>query len=91
MNVVFETESPVIGRVWFDPRKGEIHAEISGMDHAIALGKIPDEDFESSSPITAFEIGCGGAVVVCRHHDGKETWLPADMWLPGGFTPCSPS
>jgi len=28
-----------------------------------------------------------GSVVICRHQDGKETWLPADLWLPGAFTP----
>ena len=87
MNVVFETDSVVVSRVWFDPRDGEIHAEIAGMDHSIPLGKIPDEDFESPSPIIAFQTGCEGAVVVCKHRGGKETWLPADMWLPGGFTP----
>jgi len=89
MNVAFETGSIFINRVWFDPRDGQIHDDISGMDHPIPLEKIPDEDFESSSPITAFETGCSRAVVVCRHRDGKETWLPADMWLPGGFTPPS--
>ena len=81
MNVAFETDSVVIGRVWFDPRDGEIHAEIAGMDHSIPLEKIPDDDVESSSPIIAFETGCAGTVVVCRHQDGQETWRP------GGFTP----
>lgn len=89
MNVAFETESVAIGRVWFDPRDGNIHAEIAGIDYSIPLGNIPDEDFESESPIVAFQTGCEGTVVVCRHRDGKETWLPADMWLPGGFTPLS--
>jgi len=87
MNVAFETDSVVIGRVWFDPRDGEIHAEIAGMDHSIPLEKIPDDDVESSSPIIAFETGCAGTVIVCRHQDGQETWLPGDMWLPCGFTP----
>jgi hypothetical protein len=50
------------------------------------MASIPDDDFESTSPVVGFKIGCGGAVVVCSHKDGQETWLPADMWLPGGFT-----
>ncbi len=87
MNVIFEPESAVVGHVWFDPRDSHIHAEIAGIDRFIPLKQIPDEDFESSAPIVAFRVGCEGSVVVCRHRDGKETWLPADMWLPGGFTP----
>lgn len=87
MNVVFETDSVAIRHVWFNPRDGEIHVEISGMDHSISLAKIPESDFESPTPIIAFQTECEGSVVVCRHQDGKETWLPADMWLPGGFTP----
>lgn len=87
MNVAFETDLVVVNHVWFDPRDGEIHAEIAGIDHSIPLEKIPDEDFESLTPIIAFQIGCEGAVVVCKHRDGNETWLPADMWLPEGFTP----
>ena len=51
------------------------------------LRKIPDADFESASPLIAFETGCDGAVIVCHNRDGKATWVPADMWLPGWFTP----
>jgi hypothetical protein len=32
-------------------------------------------------------LGCEGTVVICHHGDGEETWLPVDLWLPGGFTP----
>ena len=87
MNVDFNTDSVRIGRVWFDPRAGDIHVEICGMDHSLRLAEIPNEDFESDTPIIAFQTGGEGSVVVCLHRDGQETWLPADMWLPGGFTP----
>jgi len=81
MNVVFES-SPVVEQVSFDPRSNEIHALIAGIEFAFPLSNIPEEDFESTSPIIGFAIGCEGAVVVCKHRDGSETWLPADMWLP---------
>ena len=81
MNVVFES-SPVVEQVSFDPRSNEIHALIAGIEFAFPLSEIPEEDFESASPIIGFAIGCKGAVVVCKHRDGSETWLPADMWLP---------
>ena len=81
MNVVFES-SPVVEQVSFDPRSNEIHALIAGIEFAFPLSNIPEEDFESASPIIGFAIGCEGTVVVCKHRDGSETWLPADMWLP---------
>ena len=81
MNVVFES-SPAVEQVSFDPRSNEIHAFITGIEHVFPLSAIPEEDFESASPIVGFAIGCEGAVVVCKHRDGSETWLPADMWLP---------
>ena len=81
MNVVFES-SPVVEQVSFDSRSNEIHALIAGIEFAFPLSNIPEEDFESTSPIIGFAIGCEGTVVVCKHRDGSETWLPADMWLP---------
>jgi hypothetical protein len=81
MNVVFES-SPVVEQVSFDPRSNEIHTLIAGIEFAFPLSEIPEEDFESASPIVGFAIGCKGAIVVCKHRDGSETWLPADMWLP---------
>ncbi len=81
MNVVFES-SPVVEQVSFDPLGNEIHVLIAGIEFAFPLSDIPEEDFESASPIVGFAIGCEGAVVVCKHRDGSETWLPADMWLP---------
>jgi hypothetical protein len=81
MNVVFES-IPVVDQVFFNPQSNEIHVLIAGIEFALPLSKIPEEDFESASPILGFSIGCEGAVVVCKHRDGAETWLPADMWLP---------
>ena len=81
MNVVFES-SPVVEQVSFDPRSNEIHTLIAGIEFAFPLSEIPEEDFESASPIVGFAIGCEGAIVVCKHRDGSDTWLPADMWLP---------
>jgi hypothetical protein len=51
------------------------------------LAKGEKGDFESQSPVVSFSLGHQGATVICHHKDGRETWLPADMWLPGGFTP----
>ena len=72
----------MVEQVSFDPRSNEIHALIAGIEFAFPLSNIPEEDFESASPIIGFAIGCEGTVVVCKHRDGSETWLPADMWLP---------
>ena len=65
MNVAFEAEPLTAQQVWFDPRTGDLHALISGIDHALRLASIPDDDFESSAPVVGFNIGCGGAGVVC--------------------------
>jgi hypothetical protein len=87
MNVAFKKESIRLDRVWFDRQTGFLHTESGGVDSAIPFQQIPDEDFESTSPVGSFSLGMQGAVVVCHHLDGKETWLPADLWLPGSFTP----
>jgi hypothetical protein len=55
--------------------------------NGIVFGLIAEADFESASPVVAFSIGHHGATIVCHHKDGKETWLPTDLWLPGGFSP----
>jgi len=87
MNVTLDKTVTAANRVWYDPRTDLIHAEIAGVDHAIPLSKLPEEDFESQASISGFALGQGGAVIVLRHVDGAETWFPSDMWLPGGFTP----
>ena len=38
------------------------------------------------TPMAFIFLANDGTVVVCRHRDGSDTWLPVDMWLPGGFT-----
>jgi hypothetical protein len=75
-------QAPWSSKSRFDPRSNEIHALIAGIEFAVPLSEIPEEDFESASPIIGFAIRCEGAVVVCKHRDGSETWVPADMWLP---------
>jgi hypothetical protein len=85
MNVVVEEKAATAAPIWFDPKSGELHAVIAGIDRAIPPGSIADDDFESSSPVAGFSLGAGGAAMVCRYTDGTETLLLADMWLPGGF------
>lgn len=78
---------PVATRVWFEARTTLLSVEFNGVVESIDFSLIPQEDFETAEPIMKFELGQQGTVVVCHHHDGEETWLPVDMWLPGGFTP----
>jgi hypothetical protein len=51
MNVVFEDKAATADSVWFDPKSGELHAVIAGIDRAIPLGSIANDDFESSTPV----------------------------------------
>jgi hypothetical protein len=78
---------PIAMHVWYDTRSSLLFVEIDGVAQSIDFRQIPADDFESSSPVAGFGLGQHGAVVVCRHQDGAETWLPVDLWLPGGFTP----
>ncbi len=78
---------PVATRVWFEQRTMLLSVEINGIVESINFGEIPQEDFESTASIVKFDVGQQGSVVVCHHDDGEETWLPVDIWLPGGFTP----
>ena len=87
MNVVITPEDIRIERVWFDATTARLHVQSGGFVSSIDFTKVPDEDFESKTPVKAFSIGQSGSVVVCLHVDGQETWLPSDLWLPGGFTP----
>jgi len=87
MNVDISLVEPVATQAWFDARSRLLCVEINGVIESIDFDQIPEEDFESATPIIKFELGSQGAIVVCRHHVGDETWLPVDMWLPGGFTP----
>ncbi len=87
MNVDISLAEPVATKVWFDSRSKFISVEIDGIVSSIDFEQIPEEDFESVLQIIKFDLGNEGTVVVCHHRDGVETWLPVDMWLPGGFTP----
>ena len=87
MNVVILTEELVLERVWFDASTGRLCVQAGDFVNSLEFARIPDADFESASPVKSFSIGQSGAVVVCHHRDGAETWLPADMWMPDGFLP----
>lgn len=87
MSVEIGSDTTVAARVWYDSRSGLLCTEIAGIVRGVPFDKIPDADFESASPVVHFSLANDGAVVVCRHRDGSDTWLPVDMWLPGGFTP----
>lgn len=73
--------------VWYDSATGRLSVLFGSILRNLELDLIPLKDFESASDIVGFALGMKGAVVVCRHEDGLETWLPVDMWFPGGFTP----
>jgi hypothetical protein len=74
-------------RVWYDASTKRLFVQARDFVNGIEFDAIPEDDFESRSPVVSFSLGNKGATVICRHKDGKETWLPADMWLPDGFTP----
>ena len=77
-------------RVWYDASTKKLFVQARDFVNGIAfdtLAKGEKGDFESQSPVVSFSLGHQGATVICHHKDGEETWLPADMWLPGGFTP----
>ena len=74
-------------RLWFDRTSGRLFVEFDGIVESIELARIPEADFESPVAITSLNLGCEGSVVVCLHADGAATWLPVDLWQPGGFTP----
>ena len=87
MNVVFTPEDLRIERVWFDATTSRLCVQAGEFVRSIDFACIPNDDFESQAPVKAFSLGQTGSVVVCRHIDGAETWLPSDLWVPGGFTP----
>ena len=89
MNVAIGSEIQVVDRVWYDPQAGLLQVEMHGVVSGLKFAEIPDDDFESTTPVVGFSVGCEGTVVVCQHRDGAETWLPVDMWLPNGFQPAA--
>lgn len=86
MNVVITPEDLRIERTWFDATVSRLYVQSGEFVNSIDFSKVPDADFESKTPVKAFAIGQSGSVVICHHVDGAETWLPADLWVPGGFT-----
>ena len=85
MNVDFSAANLVAEKVWYDASTGRLCLSAAGYQNGISLEKIPDADFDSVTPVARFSLGQNGAVVVCHHKDGTETWLPVDLWLPDGF------
>jgi len=73
-------------RVWFDVSCGRLFIQAGDFVNNIEFAKVPDADFESSAAVKSFSIGQSGSVIICHHKDGKETWLPTDMWLSEGFS-----
>jgi DNA-binding XRE family transcriptional regulator len=73
--------------VWFDDRTGLLSVRFGTIVRSIPLFAIDIKDFDSPEEIERFSIINEGDTVVCHHADGEESWLPTDMWEPGGFTP----
>lgn len=87
MSVVFSIDELRAERVWYDASTKKLFVQARDFVNGIEFDAIAEEDFESRAPVVSFAIGYKGATVICHHQDGKETWLPADMWLPDGFSP----
>jgi hypothetical protein len=85
MNVDFSAANLMPEKVWYDASTGRLCLSAAGYQNGIPLAKIPNSDFDSTTPITRFSLGQNGAMVVCHHKDGAESWLPVDLWLPEGF------
>jgi hypothetical protein len=85
MNVDFSGVELVADRVWYDVHSDRLYLQAGGIQSSILLRNIPDHDFESTAPLIGFSIGQSGSVVVCHHRDGKDTWLPVDLWLPANI------
>jgi hypothetical protein len=86
VNVDISIDELRVERVWYDVSTKKLFVQAKDFVNGIPFGEIPEADFESGAPVNSFSIGHDGATIVCHHKDGKETWLPSDMWLPGGFT-----
>ena len=89
MNVDISLAKPMATRVWFEIKSAFLFVQINGIVSGIDFRLLPEDDFESATPVTKFALGGAGIVVICYHRYGAESWLPVDMWLPGGFTPGS--
>ena len=85
MNVDTLFEELIAEKVWFEVGLNKLFIQSKDFVFSIDITSIPNDDFESSQPISAFSIGQGGSVIICHHKDGLETWLPVDIWLPDGL------
>lgn len=85
MNVDISFDNLIAERAWFDGSCNRLFIQAGDYVNGIEFGKISDDDFESASPVVGFSVGQSGSVVICRHKDGEETWLPVDMWAPSAF------
>jgi len=86
MNVDFSGVKLMPERVWYDVSSGRLYLSAGDYQNSIDFFSVPNSDFESAASVSHFSIGQSQSVVICHHSDGAETWLPVDMWLPGGFT-----
>jgi hypothetical protein len=87
MNVDISIDELRAERVWYDASTKKLFVQAKDYVNGVEFEAIAEDDFESKSPVVSFSLGNKGATVICHHKDGKETWLPTDMWLPDGFTP----
>lgn len=87
MNVAISIDELRAERVWYDASTKKLFVQAKDFVNGLEFALIPETDFESSTPVTSFSLRHKGATVICHHQDGKETWLPVDMWLPEGFSP----
>ena len=86
MNVDISIDELRAERVWYDATTKKLFVQAKDFVNGLDFNSIAEEDFESKTPVVSFSLGHHGAVIICHHKDGNETWLPADMWLPAGFS-----
>lgn len=54
MNVNISLAEPMATRVWFELKSAFLFVEINGFMNSIDLRLIPEDDFESTTPIVKF-------------------------------------
>ena len=57
MNVVFTPEDLRVERVWFDATTSRLYVQSGEFVSSIDFSSIPNDDFESQTPVNAFSIG----------------------------------
>ena len=71
MNVDISWDELTAERVWFDASSAKLFVQGREFVNGIDFGEIPDDDFESMTPVKSFTIGQSGSLVVCHHRDGN--------------------